>query len=623
MDTARRAQIGRLVQSLPVGVVAGLACWESWHDSGSIAAGSAHGFLPYAVLTGLILAVVVWSGATARPSGAAVAALLLLSGLAVWAGSSLEWSPVPSLARDEALLTAYYVLALALPLVSLRTAEARLAATGLLTAVLGAFTVAVALKVGLSAGALRLFRGGRLYFPITYANAQGSLFALGFWPAVLFASRRAGSVAARALGLGASVLFLAAATLAQSKGTTIGLVASAVVVLAFSKTRLRLLAVLLLILAVEAVVFQPLTEPYRHETLQTVHTAGLTVLAAAFGAVILGVLYASLDNRLALSAERHRLVGRIVAALAAGALVVGLASFIVTERHPIAFVQAHWTSFKHFDPNAGGATHLTALGSNRYDFWRVSLIEFERHPVNGCGARCFGTAYLVLGRSSETPARAHSLPLEVLAEQGLIGAALLLGALGLVLTLLVRGTRRVALTATAGLGAFACWFVQAGVDWTWTFPAVTVPALLFAGIGAAAVAQRGLSGPVPGLAALACVALAIGGFLPPWYSARLTSQALRGTSSNPGASLRWARRLDPISTAPLIAQAELAPTVRAQLGHLREAARREPRVLQTQYFLGSVLLNAGRKAEARRVFQRANSLDPGNPAVARALRLSR
>lgn len=613
----------RFLQALPVGVVAALACWESWHDSGSIAAGAAHGFLPYAVLTALILAVVVGSGATARPTKPSLVALALLGGLAIWAAISLTWSPVPSLARDEALLTAYYAVALALPLVGLRTAEARLAAAGLVTAVLAVFTVAVALKVGLSANATRFFPGGRLYFPITYANAQSAQFALGFWPAILFASRRAGSIAARALGLGAAVLFLSAATLAQSKGTTIGLAVSVVVVLALSRARLRLLVVLLLCLAVEAVAFQPLTEPYRHETLQTVHTAGLAVLIAGLGAVIVGIVYARLDNRVHVSEERHRLAGRIVGVLAAAALIAGAAAFVTAEHHPVAFVQAHWATFKHFDPAAGGATHLTALGSNRYDFWRVSLIEFERHPVNGCGARCFGPAYLVLGKSNETPARAHSLPLEVLAEQGLVGFVLLLGALGTLLVLLVRGTRRLAITSTAALGAFACWFVQASVDWTWTFPAVTVPAFLLMGLGAAAVAQRSFARPVPGATAAACVVLALIAFLPPWYAARLTNDALQGTSPNRGTSLRWARRLDPVSTAPLIAQAQLAPSVTDQLRYLQAAARQEPRVLQTQYFLGSVLLNAGRKAQARRVFEHADSLDPGNRAVARALRLSR
>ena len=139
----------------------------------------------------------------------------------------------------------------------------------------------------------------------------------------------------------------------------------------------------------------------------------------------------------------------------------------------------------------------------------------------------------------------------------------------------------------------------------------------------AAVAQRSLARPVTGLAAVGCVVLALIAFLPPWYAARLTSEALQGASPDAPSSLRWAARLDPVSTAPLVAEAQLAPSVSAQLGYLRKAARREPRVLQTQYFLGSVLLNAGRKAEARRVFEHANSLDPGNQAVARALRLAR
>jgi hypothetical protein len=622
-DTGSQVKGGRFIQALPVGVVAALACWESWHDSGSVAAAAAHGFLPYAVVTALLLAVVTWSGATGRPTRASLVAVGLLGALAVWAAVSLLWSPVPSLARDEALLTAYYALALALPLVGLRTAEARLAAAGLVTAVLAVFTVAVALKVGLSADAIRLFPGGRLYFPITYANAQSAQFALGFWPALLFASRRTGSVAARALGLGAAVLFLSAATLAQSKGTTLGLAVSVVVVLTLSQARLRLLVPLLLCLAIEAVAFRPLTEPYRNETLQTVHTAGLAVLIAALAAVIVGIVYARLDDRVRLTESRRRLAGRVVAVLTLAAVVASAAAFVAVERHPVRFVQSHWASFKHFDPSAGGATHLTALGSNRYDFWRVSLIEFQRHPVEGCGARCFGPEYLVLGKSGETPARAHSLPLEVLGEQGLVGFVLLMGAFAALLGMLARGARRLALTSTAALGAFVCWLVQASVDWTWTFPAVTVPAFLLAGLGAAAVAQRSLARPVPAAAAAACAALALIAFLPPWYAARLTKEALQGSSPNAAASLRWAQRLDPVSTAPLIARAQLASSVADQLRYLRAAAKREPRVLQTQYYLGSVLLNAGQKAQARRLFEHADSLDPGNRAVARALRLSR
>ena len=86
-------------------------------------------------------------------------------------------------------------------------------------------------------------------------------------------------------------------------------------------------------------------------------------------------------------------------------------------------------------------------------------------------------------------------------------------------------------------------------------------------------------------AAVVAVLLALLVFWPPWLAQHLTDSALRG-SSDRGGALRWARRLDPVSTAPLIAQAQLAPSSTDQLRLLREAADREPRVLQTQYFYG-------------------------------------
>ena len=226
------------------------------------------------MIAALLVGVVALGGATALPRRAAAVVLILLGASACWAAVSLTWSPVPSLSRDEALLTAFYLLALALPLVSLTSAPSRTAALGAVTLVLGAFTIAVALRIGFSGGALSLFRYGRIYFPITYANAQGALFALGLWPALLFATRERGSVVARSLGLGGAALFAAAAMLAQSKGTTLGVAASIVVLLAVSPLRVRLLPALAIVGVIDAVAFRPLTAPYRDQTLASVHTRG-------------------------------------------------------------------------------------------------------------------------------------------------------------------------------------------------------------------------------------------------------------------------------------------------------------------------------------------------------------
>src|SRR5438552_2135743 len=103
----------------------------AWRDSGSIAAAGTHGWIPYALLTALVLATVLASGAAARPPRHAALAAVLLLALAVWATISLAWSPVPSLARDEGLLTAFYATALAVPILSLRAPEHRVAALGL------------------------------------------------------------------------------------------------------------------------------------------------------------------------------------------------------------------------------------------------------------------------------------------------------------------------------------------------------------------------------------------------------------------------------------------------------------------------------------------------------------
>jgi hypothetical protein len=608
--------------ALLVAATTALGCWEAWHDSGSIAAAAAHGFLPYAVLAAILLSVALASGATAVPRRAGLAAVGLLAASACWAAASLEWSWVPSLARDEALLTLFYAVALAAPLVTLTTAPARLAALGAFTVVLGVFTAAVAVRIAFSPHAQGLFRFGRLYFPITYANAQGALFALAAWPALLLSARRPSALATRALALAAAAGCTAAALLAQSKGTTLGLGVSLVVVLACSPTRLRLVAPAAAVAAIDLAAFRPLTAPYREPTLAAVHGAGRAVLAAALAGLVAGAAIAYADRRVELSQRARRRVARALGAALVAAVLAGAAAFFASEPHPAAWGQAQWASFKHFDPNAGGTSHLSALGSNRYDFWRVALTEFRQHPLTGCGARCFGPAYLVLGRSTETPARAHSLPLELLAEQGIVGFALLIGALALIFVLLARATRAASITSTAALGAFAGWAVQSSVDWTWTFPALTAPLFALVGTGLAGAAVGGLRPAVPRLAAVPAALVALVLFAPPWLAQRLTDDALRGTS-DPGASLRWARRLDPVSTAPIVAQAQLAASSGAQLRLLHEAAEREPRVLQTQYFYGSVLLNTGHRAEARAVFERALRLDPGNEAVERALRLAR
>src|SRR4051794_33722913 len=99
----------------------------------------------------------------------------------------------------------------------------------------------------------------------------------------------------------------------------------------------------------------------------------------------------------------------------------------------------------------------------------------------------------------------HSVPLQMLAEVGLIGALLGLGALALLaaagVNRVVKGTRAERGGIPAGgdhryaaalLAAVAAWLVHMWFDWDWDIPGVAIP--LFAMLGLLASRPRGLPG---------------------------------------------------------------------------------------------------------------------------------
>jgi hypothetical protein len=614
-----RAAFGGAVFALPTTIALAGAIAIAWQDRGSIAASD---FLPWALLTALVLAAVLLAGEARRLPRDAAAAVVFFVVLAIWAGVSGTWAPVPSLARDEALLEAFGVLALVTALVTLRGARDKLLALGVFAGGLALVAVATAAQLHGSIALDDVFRYRRLSFPITYANAAAGFFLVGFWPAVVLAGRRAAAPWRRALAGGASTALLACSLLAQSKGALIGLGLSVLAVAIVSPARLRLLLGGLIAAAPVAAAFGPLVRPYRAssaaiETVDVHGAATATIVAAIAGAVLAGG-WALADRRVRIGAVRRRLVGRVVLGLAVLAAITGAGTFVAVTHHPERWFAHQWRTFKH--PDTGGSTHLVELGSNRYDFWRVSLDEFRDHPVAGGGARSFGPAYLVHGRSGETPARAHSLPLELLAEDGLVGFLLAVGGFGVLLVGLGRRARARSAAANAGFAGCILVLGQACVDWTFTFPAITVPFFLLAGIGLADEARTRVARRTSRAGAAVCVVGAVVVLAPPWLSAKLVRDGLNGRD---GSDLRWAHRLDPVSVDPLVAEAQIAPSAQAALPPLRAALGRAPRSVQVRYVLGSVLWNAGRRQEALSQFEAAHALAPRDPTVAAALAVVR
>jgi O-antigen ligase len=132
-------------------------------------------------------------------------------------------------------------------------------------------------------------------------------------------------------------------------------------------------------------------------------------------------------------------------------------------------------------PISAGATRYTTLVSNRYAYWRVALRAFRDEPVRGVGAGGWAVYWLRYRPVLEGAQDAHSLPLQTLAELGIVGLALLLAFLAGV-TLTARGARRASPALAAGpLAGVVVWVVHAPLDWDWQMPAVTLVALVLAG----------------------------------------------------------------------------------------------------------------------------------------------
>jgi O-antigen ligase len=602
---------GTAARVLPSAALAAAVCGLTWLETGSTIGAD---WLPYAFLAALLLAVVLLSGDSVglRPRElVALGALILLGG---WAALSISWSAVPPLARDEAFLTLFYAIALVLPLLTLRTPLERLAATGTVAAASGFLAVltAFALRFG-SDQADHFFDGNRLSFPISYPNAQAAVFLIGFWPAVVLAARRESSPLVRSLALAAAAASSAGWLLAQSKGGLVGIAVSAALLFALSPARLRLLVPVLLVAVSTSVVYDPLTAPYRSnnqsELVSAVKHAGTTVLVLTVIAAAIGLAYALVDRRLALSARVRRGLGIGTLALFLAAVAAVVAVFLIRVDHPAGWFQDKWQAFK-APGTSQTSSHLLQLGSYRYDMWRVAIHEFESHPLAGIGSRGFGPAYLQHRHSSDTPARAHSFEFDALSELGIVGFGLLGLTLVPLVVPLVSRTRAVDPAATAALAGAAYFLVHASVDWIWTVPACGVPFFLLLGAGGSGGERRALRPhvAVPGAVAAVLVALVL--FVPPWLSARLTAHG----------DFRWAKRLDPLSVDPYVAEAARAPTPTAAAATLAEAVRKQPRVVELRFDLGLAYRRAHQLRQARAELLEALRLDPREPRIKEALK---
>lgn len=590
----------------------------AWATNGSIDAGD---WLPYALIVCVVLAAALLSGIAVVPARLPLLAAALLVGFGLWTAASIAWSPLPSLARDDALLVLLYAGAFLVPVLTLRSQPERLLAATVSVVALGLLALVTAVETATASTPADTYTEARLDFPVSYWNGAAALFLVGAWPALaLAADRRLGTVL-RTFALGSATAMVTAWLMTQSKGGAVALAISGAVFLAVTRERVRVLLPTVVVGGLAAVGADALTAPYRASgagELTAVHHAGKAALVLTGITLGCGLVYAVADRHLTLPSSLAPRVGRVLAAALAPGAVAAVVGFFVAVHHPIGFVEKRWASFKHLPAHETASSHFTSLGSSRYDYWRVALLEFERHPLVGLGGHGWPAAYLRYGKTTEDPEYSHSIELDALSQTGIVGFLLLVGAGALGLAAIAR--RRGAPLLPAALFASGVYLAtHTAIDWVWSIPSVGLAGLTLAGIGASRGSPPVLRPRPALLAGVAVAAVAVVGFAPPWLSARFTDRAYGQTPADRSTSFRWAERLDPLSVDPLLAQAALARSPH-DIPPLRRAVSIQPEDSEVHYLLGLAYLDAHRVADARRQLELAKRLSPNDVGILDALR---
>lgn len=581
-----------------------------------------------AALLGLVLA----RPATPRPT-----ALLAVGGLValwLWSLASSGWAE----SADQALLESnrwmLYAALFAILVLLLRDDRLGRLLVGSATLAVVAFGAYLAVRL-LGPDGTSLFLGTRLHEPLGYVNGQAGYLLLGLWPLVAVAERARSHLLAGA-AVAAAATLVGLSLLGQTRAIVPALVVSVLVLVVALPGRGARLWALVAIAAGVAVTAAPLLDvfdsrgPAGGPDAETLRTAVLTLIVAAAVAGLVWAALRWLSDRSSGRVGQRRMAAASTAGLVVVAVVLGVAGLAAVD-DPVERIRDEARSFQ----NPGtvstqqSGTRFTSGAGNRYDYWRVAAGQFESEPIKGLGAGNFDRTYFLERETSEDIRQPHSLPLQTLAEMGLVGGAALLLFLGAIVAGFARRARLARTSssdlglAVAGGGMFLVWLVHTSVDWLHLIPGVTGIALcgaaVLVGPWSSARAREGVRSRtrlativVCGLAVLFGAMLVGRAALADKY--RSDSQA--SVNEDPRRALAQAEdslSLNDESLPAYYAKAAALARMDDYAGAraaLREATRREPHDFVTWGLLGDLALRRGDLAQARRDYGRASQLNP-------------
>lgn len=605
----------------------------------------------------------------------AAVACAALTAYTAWSFASILWAHdqgAAFLGSDRALV--YLAAFTTFAILPWSRWSVRIALVGLVTG-LGAVAIVTAIRLAALPNPSGLYLDARLVYPLGYYNADAAMFMMTALVAVALACRRGGAPVLRVAGLVIAAVCLQLAVLGQSRGWlfTVPLVLAITLLIVPDRLRMLLFALgpAVATAAAAPALFQvygkttvgglTLTEPRLGQVLhrQGVHATHAMLIADAALAIV-AALAVVVDRRVAPSPTTKRRIDRVVATLAVAVALAGVAvGLVAVHGHVLGRVEHAWNSFANANTSPSGPSRFTALGSQRVDFWRVALHEWDAHPLVGIGQDNYAAGYLRLRRSGEQPRWVHSLELRLLVHTGLVGALLFVLFVTAVGIAALRGGgargRPVRFAAAVALLPFVVWLVHGSLDWFWEIPALSVPALAFAGaatalgrtpaladspVPAAAPTQAGTV-TAPGEAATpagsrrlgivrwcvtallgagALVAVAI-----PFAAAHETQRAIAVWSDRPALAygeLRSAASLLPFDEQTYLVRGAIAIDL-GEAGTARhsfeEAQRRDDEEWLAPFVLGLLAGEQRRSAESRAQLRRALRLNPRDPVVVEAL----
>jgi hypothetical protein len=426
---------------------------------------------------GAWLLVVVGLLAERRPLPRGRLAWLAIGGLAAfaaWTLLSVTWAPIAGSAYGYGQLAVLYTGVLLAAAILLRPrdvgslAEPAMAAGALI--VIG-YGLSERLIPGVLHFAHSISAQGRLEQPLTYWNAMGEMAALGFVLCAALAGSSTRPRLLRAAAAAAAVPLAVGLYIAFSRGALFACAAGLVTlfILAPRREQLRSMAIVLMAGLVACLVAAPMHGfTSMSGSLSTRELEGAIVFAVI---ALVAAAAAALQLREAARGPTGRIeLPRRAPAIAVAVIAVGLALAIVVGAKEGSTAKL-----------SGGAARLGTLQSNRYDYWRVALNAFDAEPLRGVGAGGWAVWWLRDRNINAFAQDAHSLPLQTLAELGIVGIALLALFLGAMAVIAGRAHRLAPALAAGPAAAFATYVAHSPLDWDWEMPAVTLIAMILGG----------------------------------------------------------------------------------------------------------------------------------------------